>query len=311
VIAHVGGLPFEETIPQLAPVLVGVVVAVRLARERARSWARSLRSRGGIGSSVLAALVVALTALAWSTAALAGNGNGAATITGSFADRCRDFTVHSSKDISHVVLQYADGRVAKDETIDLPDYAIDGGAGDEIDVAIVKSGTTRETFACPRTNSPPTALLEVKTPDICRTWPDGLVDCDGRTARTSWTHSIVPAAGFGIVRFFCSWPDDQSCVDHVMPCGQKDFYSLCQVTYTYRGTSSTDPDNDIVSWSIDFGDGTSVSGDWATNPPTEVSHEYQIHHCPTCSREPAILTVTDSAGHTDSDVQLADHIYPD
>ena len=59
-----------------------------------------------------------------------------------------------------------------------------------------------------------------------------------------------------------------------MPCGQMDGYSLCRVTYTFRGTSSTDPDNDIVSWSLDFGDGTSVAGDWATNPPTEVSHEY-------------------------------------
>ena len=84
------------------------------------------------------------------------------------------------------------------------------------------------------------------------------MDCDGRIARTTWAHSIVPTLGFGLIRFFCSWPNDQSCVDHVMPCGQKDFYSLCQVTYTYRGTSSTDPDNDIVSWSIDFGDGTSV-----------------------------------------------------
>jgi hypothetical protein len=254
-----------------------------------------------------------LVLLAWSAVAPAeSGGNSVATISGSFADSCRDFTAHSSKDISHVELRYADGRVIKDETIETPDYSLDGAVGDELGSAAVKSGTTRETFTCPRTNSPPTAILEVKTPDgYCFTWPDGLVDCDGRIARTTWTHSIVPTLGFGIVRFFCGWPNDQSCVDHVMPCGVEDFYSLCQVTYTFRGTSSTDPDNDIVSWSIDFGDGTSVSGDWTTNPPTEVYHEYLIHHCPTCSRAPATLTVTDSAGLTDSDAQLADHTYPD
>ena len=256
---------------------------------------------------------VALVLLAWSAAALAQpGGNSAATISGSFADSCRDFAAHSSKDISYVELRYANGRMVKLETIKTPDYSLDGAVGDELGSAAVKSGTTTETFTCPRTNSPPTAVLEVKTPDgYCFTWPDGLVDCDGRIARTTWTHSVVPTLGFGIVRFFCGWPNDQSCVDHVMPCGEKDFYSLCQVTYTFRGTSSTDPDNDIVSWSLDFGDGTSVSGDWTTIPPTEVSHEYLIHHCPTCSRAPATLTVTDSAGHTDSDAQFADHVYPD
>ena len=41
-------------------------------------------------------------------------------------------------------------------------------------------------------------------------------------------------------------------------------------TISFRGTSSSDPDNDIASWSIDFGDGTSASGSWSTDPPTEV-----------------------------------------
>jgi hypothetical protein len=278
------------------------VQRVLMSSRRTRGRSRRL---GALGA-------VALVLLAWSAAALAQpGGNSAATISGSFADSCRDFAAHSSKDISYVELRYADGRVVKRETIKTPDYSLDGAVGDELGSAAVKSGTTTETFTCPRTNSPPTAVLEVKTPDGCFTWPDGLVDCDGRIARTTWTHSTVPTLGFGIVRFFCGWPNDQSCVDHVMPCGEKDFYSLCQVTYTFRGTSSTDPDDDIVSWSIDFGDGTSVSGDWTTNPPTEVSHEYLIHHCPTCSRAPATLTVTDSAGHTDSDAQVADHVYPD
>ena len=261
--------------------------------------------------SNVAYLMLSLATLAWllaipATPASARGGKSPATITGSFGDSCRDFTAHSSKDISHVEIHYADGRVVKDETIGSHDYALDGGAGDGIDLAIVKSGTTTERFECVSANTPPTAILEVESPDICFTWPDGLVDCDGRTPRTGWTRSTI-----GQVRFFCSWPDDQSCVDHVMPCDQLDGYSLCRITYTFRGTSSTDPDNDIVSWLLDFGDGTSVGGDWVTNPPTEVSHEYLIHYCPSCTRDPATLTVTDSAGQTDSDAQFAFHTYPD
>jgi hypothetical protein len=263
------------------------------------------------------ALGVAVIALSWSAAAFADRGgNSAATITGSFSDGCRDFASHATKvgsqqgkDISYVELQYADSRLVRDETVASPDYAIDGSAGDEIDLAVVKSGTTTESFACVLQSSRPTAILEVETPE-CFTWPDGLVDCDGRIARTTWSHSATDL-GHGLVSFFCGWPDDQSCVDHVMPCGELDFYSLCRVTYTFRGTSSTDPDNDITSWSLDFGDGTSLSGDWATNPPTEISHEYLDWHCPTCSREPATLTVTDSAGEIDTNAQFVFHTYPE
>jgi hypothetical protein len=268
--------------------------------------------RRGFGSSALGALVLALIALAWSAAALAESGNSAATITGSFADSCRDFSGHSSKDISHVVIRYADGRVVKDESTTMPDYVHDGNAGDEIDFAVVKSGRTTETFTCSSPSSPPTAVLEVKTPDgYCITWPDGFVDCDGRVARTTWAHSTIPTLDYGMVGFLCGWPDDQSCVLHEMPCGQRDGYSLCRITYSFRGTSSIDSDDDITNWSIDFGDGTSTSGNWITNPPTEVSHEYLIHYCPTCSRDPAILTVTDSVGHSDSNAVLAFHQYPD
>jgi hypothetical protein len=263
------------------------------------------------------AVGLAVIALAWSAAALADRGgNSAATITGSFSDGCRDFTSHATKvgtqqgkDISYVELQYADGRVVRDETIASPDYAIDGGAGGEIDFATVKSGTTTEPFDCVLQNSRPTAILEVETPG-CYTWPDGVVDCDGRIARTTWSHSATEL-GYGLIRFFCGWPDDQSCVDHVMPCEQVELYSACRVTYTFRGTSSTDPDNDIASWSLDFGDGTSVTGDGTTDPPTEISHEYLDRHCPTCFRGPAILTITDSAGQTDANAQLVSHVYPE
>jgi hypothetical protein len=43
VVAHVGGLPVEETIAQLAP--VGIVVLV-VARERARRFGARLRGAG-------------------------------------------------------------------------------------------------------------------------------------------------------------------------------------------------------------------------------------------------------------------------
>jgi hypothetical protein len=267
--------------------------------------------------TVRLALGLGLITLAWSAAALADRGgNSAATITGTFSDGCRDFTAHATKvgseqgkDISYVELHYADSRVVRDETVASPDYALDGPAGDELDFAVVKSGTTTERFDCVLQNSRPTAILEVKTPE-CFTWPDGLVDCDGRIARTTWSHSATDL-GYGLVRFFCGWPDDQSCVDHVMPCELVELYSACRVTYTFRGTSSTDPDNDLTSWSLDFGDGASVAGDWATNPPTEIAHEYLDRHCPTCSREPATLTVTDSAGQTDADAQQVSHTYPE
>ena len=98
--------------------------------------------------------------LAWLGAApgamaVPGGGNSAATITGSFADSCRDFTAHSSKDISYVELHYASGSVVKDESIISPDWAIDGGPGGEIDFANVKSGTTNEEFACEPSNAAP------------------------------------------------------------------------------------------------------------------------------------------------------------
>lgn len=102
------------------------------------------------GRRALGALTPVLVAiLAWLVAAPAalatpGRGRSAATITASFADSCRAFAAHSSKDISHVEFHYVDGRVVKDESISSHDYAIDGGAGDEIEFAIVKSGTTSE-----------------------------------------------------------------------------------------------------------------------------------------------------------------------
>ena len=39
-IAHVGGLPFEETIAQLAPAGIGALLALRVMAERIRRRAR-------------------------------------------------------------------------------------------------------------------------------------------------------------------------------------------------------------------------------------------------------------------------------
>jgi hypothetical protein len=73
-----------------------------------------------------------LAIFAWLVAAPAAQapsrGKSAATINGAFADSCRDFAARSSKDISHVEIDYVSGLVVKDESISSPDYAIDGGA---------------------------------------------------------------------------------------------------------------------------------------------------------------------------------------
>jgi hypothetical protein len=157
-----------------------------------------------------------------------------ATITASFADSCRDVAVHASKDVSHVVIRYTDGREVKDETIDSPDYAIDGGPGDEIASLTVKASVNRETFQCTQAFSPPVALLESRRCafGLCTDWTS--LDSDGSHER-------------------CSHRDDR---------------------IPYRGTGSTDLDGDIATWTIDFGDGSSASGSWPTSPPVDVGHTF-------------------------------------
>lgn len=90
----------------------------------------------------------------------------------------------------------------KDESINSPDYAIDGGAGDEIEFAIVKSGTTTEQFDCVQSNRAPTALLEIQTPPIdqtlehCYDFFAGGLDCEQSSPRTVWTStSEIPDDG--------------------------------------------------------------------------------------------------------------------
>jgi hypothetical protein len=45
--AHAGGLPLEETLAQLAPMVSGAALALGLLLGRARSWVRSLDPRDG------------------------------------------------------------------------------------------------------------------------------------------------------------------------------------------------------------------------------------------------------------------------
>lgn len=260
---------------------------------------RGLGARLSRRRLALAALALALPAtLSFSGSGLASpGGNSAATISGSFADSCRDFTAHSSKDISHVEIHYADGRVVEDESTTTPDYGIDGGPGDEIEFAIVKSGTTTETFVCSRANGPPTALLEIKTPDSeCSMFFDSGLQCVQWVPRSLWRSSSDFPTDPGS-------HSDQEAGNLLWLC---DNTFACSFTFDFRGTGSGDPEDDITSWSLDFGDGSSASGSWAADPPAAVAHTYQayggqssscaddVHFCVT-------LTVTDAAGQSDTD----------
>jgi hypothetical protein len=46
-IAHAGGLPLEETLVQLAPMVSGAALALGLLLRRARSWVHSLDPSDG------------------------------------------------------------------------------------------------------------------------------------------------------------------------------------------------------------------------------------------------------------------------
>ena len=223
----------------------------------------------------------------------ASDHNSAATITGSFANSCRDFAAHSGKDISHVEIHYVDGRVVKDESITTPDYAIRDGAGEEIAFVIVKSGTTRERFDCVQANLPPTAILEINGP--CGLLPDGTtLSCDIDQPRSTWAWTR-PGNGFVI------WG-----------CNASLFCEGKPTDPAFRGTASTDPDGDIVTWSIDFGDGTSTGGRWTREPPIAVVHQYPpFPDVINISPVVVTLTVTDSAGQSDSDALRLAFITPD
>ena len=253
-----------------------------------------MRDDGTTRWSRAGAVVLAVVAILASSVAAhgAGPGNSDATITASFSDSCTDFEAHSSKDVSHVEIHYADGREVKDESIVSPDYSIAGNAGDEIDAAIVKSGTTTERFDCAASNSPPVAELEIKTPSEPIGASDGRLVFNGLSDRTDWTSADSVQ--------FCFFSFCTGVVGGCSGCSPE------SRTARFRGTGSADPDGDIVSWSIDFGDGTSTGPrEWATDPPADVSHTYE--NTPVT----VALTVTDSAGQSDSDSMIVNFSIPD
>ncbi|MGH9185031.1 MAG: hypothetical protein ACRD0U_04310, partial [Acidimicrobiales bacterium] len=165
-----------------------------------------------------------------------------------------------------------------DEAVESPDFWIDGAAGDEIGLVVVKSGSTRKPFSCTQANDPPTAVLEFAIPSDCGVVIEDppLMHCPGTTERTEWT-------GFDEEVVFLL---DDLCVTEP---------ALCD--FTLRGTSSIDPNDDLASWAVDFGDGTSATGDWTTTPPVDL-----VLTLDGCSQFSAVtLTVSDSAGNTASD----------
>src|SRR5688572_26983756 len=177
----------------------------------------------------LAVSVVAMT-LAHAPAAVGRNSE--ATIVAAFSDSCRAFVARSSKDISHVQLHYLDGRVVKDETIGLPAYALDDGPGDELELAIVKSGTTSTMFECGTQNRPPVARLEIATPadrtiEGCYEFFAGGLVCEQSTPRDGWISADqVPATGGGASGIL-HWG-----------CGALTDFSQCPFTFNFRGIGS-------------------------------------------------------------------------
>src|SRR5262245_60724761 len=238
-------------------------------------------------AAILALLVAAPAAQAPS------KGKSAATITAAFSNSCRSFAARSSKDISHVEIHYVSGLAVKDETINSHDYAVQGGVGEEIAFADVKSGTTIEEFSCVPSNAAPTALLEINTPPIDQThegcldfWFGGLL-CERSSPRTAWTNNTQVPDNGGSDSGLLDWG-----------CGLLTHPSLCSPVMIFRLTGSSDPDGDLASWTLDFGDGTSVSGDWSTGLPATIAHDYSR----SLGFGVVTLTVTDSAGQSDTDV---------
>ena len=212
--------------------------------------AASVNGRSVMLKRVLVAMLVSCVA-APAVLATPGHANCSATITGALADSCRDFTTHSSKDISYVKLFYVDGRTIKYEHINSHDWAIDGEAGDELDFVRVKSGTTVEEFAC----SPPTRVRRRSS----RSTRPGRPGAGAllRLLRRPDLRAVGPAHGLG---GHGSAPRcrHRPAERFEWGCGAFSDPSLCSYTIRFRGTDDSDPDGDITSWSLDFGDGTSV-----------------------------------------------------
>jgi hypothetical protein len=125
---------------------------------------------------------------------------------------------------------------------------------------------------------PTAAHLAIKTPQNCFQFPDEFFSCSAAEPRTLWRTLTNGMA------FAC---------DAGQPPGTD--FDTCPNTIAYRGTGTT---GDILSWTLDFGDGTSAGGSWTTNPPSEVTHLYPH---PFTDVWTVTLTVIDSQGQTSTD----------
>lgn len=249
-----------------------------------------------------AAWLVMLASLGAAPAAFAESESCGATITGEFGDSCRDFVARSTRRISRVEIHYADGDVVTHDRIRRHDYAIDGGVGDEIAYVRVTSGRTVEELECVQSHAPPSALLEIEIPAGstlagCYDFFSGGLICEQSSPRTTWASTAAIPDDGGSESGLFHWG-----------CGALGDRSQCSQTIRFRITGSLDPDGDIASWSLDFGDGTSASGEWSAVPDA-IEHEYAafgaacadggVNSEGLCS---VTLTVTDSTGQSASDV---------
>ncbi len=163
-----------------------------------------------------------------------------------------------------------------------------GPGGASVVLAEAVAGVER----CEQPDGPPTAVLELETAPIspdedgpagsCYAGQHPDLFCFYEDPRSVWTRFTTGTVYFG----FCA--DNQ--------CQPDDTFS-----FSFRGTISTDPGDDIASWSIDFGDGTSTGiQDWATAPPTTITHAYDLNDF-NDNFVVVTLTVTDAAGESDSE----------
>ena len=180
-----------------------------------------------------------------------------ATITGQFGDACRAFAAHASKDISHVVIQYVDGSVVRDETVNGPDFSVGGGSGDEIASVVVKSGTTSTSFPCQRqftigavaagSGGRTTASVGATACTASRCTVDGGV---------AVTLTAIPYSGYD----FTGWTGTGCSPSGANPLGLRDVDAACAAQFTPRADSPPTAVLQIFTPSIGVNDDSESCG---------------------------------------------------